>query len=165
MGRPRTSSSRATSRLDVTRAQRTGARSANSCFERSAAVADRPDSGRAAALALAECEPDLRDLFGQTRGPEPLVPGEPVAERGIVPAWLMPELSQLAASDNLSALLERAPVDLRVNTARAVREDMQAAFEGASLTPLSPWGIRLPPDTRVDDHPESPRARRSPGRG
>ncbi len=26
-------------------------------------------------------------------------------------------------------------------------------FDGASLTPLSPWGIRLPPDTRVDDHP------------
>jgi 16S rRNA (cytosine967-C5)-methyltransferase len=118
------------------------------------AVADRPDSGRAAILALAEAEPDLHDLFGQTRGAEPLVPDESVAKRGIVPAWLMPELSPFAASDDLSALLERAPVDLRVNVARAVREDMLAAFDGASLTPLSPWGIRLPPDTRVDDHPE-----------
>jgi 16S rRNA (cytosine967-C5)-methyltransferase len=26
-------------------------------------------------------------------------------------------------------------------------------FEGAAATPLSPWGMRLPSDSRVDDHP------------
>ena len=30
---------------------------------------------------------------------------------------------------------------------------MVEAFEGAEPTPLSPWGLRLPPDSRVDDHP------------
>ncbi|NUS99451.1 MAG: RsmB/NOP family class I SAM-dependent RNA methyltransferase [Sphingomonas sp.] len=117
------------------------------------AVADPPVSGRSAILSLAEAERHLLDLFGEPRGPEPLGSDEPVAERGIVPAWLLPELSPLAASDDLSALLERAPVDLRVNVARASREDMLAAFEGSSPTPISPWGIRLPPDSRIDDHP------------
>jgi 16S rRNA (cytosine967-C5)-methyltransferase len=27
-------------------------------------------------------------------------------------------------------------------------------FPGSVATPLSPWGIRLPPDSRVDDHPD-----------
>jgi 16S rRNA (cytosine967-C5)-methyltransferase len=51
------------------------------------------------------------------------------------------------------ALLERAPLDLRVNAARAGRDAMLAQFPGAVPTRLSPWGLRLPPDTRVDDHP------------
>jgi 16S rRNA (cytosine967-C5)-methyltransferase len=51
------------------------------------------------------------------------------------------------------ALLERAPLDLRVNVSRIARDEMRAQFEDASATPLSPWGLRLPPDSRVDDHP------------
>src|SRR4029434_7392034 len=35
------------------------------------AVAERPESGRAAVLALAEDDPSLLDLFGEPRGPEP----------------------------------------------------------------------------------------------
>jgi 16S rRNA (cytosine967-C5)-methyltransferase len=30
---------------------------------------------------------------------------------------------------------------------------MLAEFEGAEPTPISPWGIRLPPDSRIDDSP------------
>ncbi len=30
---------------------------------------------------------------------------------------------------------------------------MAAEFDEAELTGLSPWGLRLPADTRVDDHP------------
>ena len=41
-------------------------------------------------------------------------------------------------------------------------DDMLGQFDGATPTPLSPWGIRLPPDSRVDDHPAY---RRGPGRG
>jgi 16S rRNA (cytosine967-C5)-methyltransferase len=51
------------------------------------------------------------------------------------------------------ALLERAPLDLRVNAARAARDELLGQFPGAEATPVSPWGLRLPPDTRVDDHP------------
>src|SRR5678815_659127 len=51
------------------------------------ALAQRPSSGRAAVLALAEDDPSLNDLFGEPRGPEPLVDGEEVSERGVVPEW------------------------------------------------------------------------------
>jgi 16S rRNA (cytosine967-C5)-methyltransferase len=50
-------------------------------------------------------------------------------------------------------LLERAPLDFRVNVARASRRDLLGEFAAAEPTALSPWGIRLPPNSRVDDHP------------
>src|SRR5678815_2750003 len=49
------------------------------------AVAERPESGRAAVLALAQQEPELLNLFGEPRGPEPLADGEAGAETGSVP--------------------------------------------------------------------------------
>ena len=117
------------------------------------AVAESPETGRAAVLALAQSDSSLLDLFGEPRGPEPLIDGESTAEAGVIPAWLNSELSPLVGPDEWSALLERAPLDLRVNVARTSREDVLPRFEGAQPTPLSPWGIRLPADSRVDDHP------------
>lgn len=114
---------------------------------------ERPDSGRSAVLALAEEEPGLLDLFGQPRGPEPVAKGEPAARSGCVPEWLQPELSALASANEWPALLERAPLDLRANAARVSREAVLGAFDGAARTPLSPWGVRLAADTRIDDHP------------
>jgi 16S rRNA (cytosine967-C5)-methyltransferase len=114
--------------------------------------AERPDSGRAAIVGLAEYEPELRDLFGEVRGPDALVDGEAAAAAAFVPEWLVPELSPMVSDAEWSALLERAPLDLRVNVARTSREKMLHGFPGAVATPLSPWGIRLPVDSRVDDH-------------
>jgi len=116
------------------------------------AVAERPKSGRSAVLALREEDPSLDGLFGEVRGPEPLVESEEVSPRGIVPEWLAPELSPLVESAEWPSLLERAPLDLRANAARTDRDDMVAEFESAQPTPLSPWGIRLPSQTRIDDH-------------
>jgi 16S rRNA (cytosine967-C5)-methyltransferase len=115
--------------------------------------AERPDSARAAILGLVDDDPALAALFGETRGPEPIVDGEARAEAGAVPRWLVPELSPLVGEAEWPALLERAPVDLRVNAARASRDALLDQFPGAAATPLSPWGMRLPPDSRVDDHP------------
>ena len=117
------------------------------------AVAERPESGRSAVLALAEDDPALFDLFGEPRGPEPVTQGEPMASRAVVPAWLAQELSLLVTPGEWPALLERAPLDLRVNAARASRDELLGELKGAVPTPLSPWGIRLPADSRVDDHP------------
>lgn len=114
-------------------------------------TAERPESGRAAILGLAKDDPDLLGLFGQPRGPEPLREGEPASDAGVVPDWLVPELSPLAGPEEWPALMERAPLDLRVNHARTSREAMLAAFPQAQPTPLSPWGLRLPPDSRIDD--------------
>jgi len=123
-----------------------------SVFRAIRAVAERPASGRAALLALAVSDPSLLDSFGEPRGPEPMIAGELAAARGAVPDWITPELSDLVSQDEWQALLDRAPVDLRVNAARANRDELVLEFECGIATPLSPWGIRLPPDSRIDDH-------------
>jgi len=115
---------------------------------------ERPESGRAAVVGLANDEPGLFELFGEPRGPEPLVEGEAVSAPGIVPGWLVTELSPLLPADEWPALVERALLDLRVNVARTTREAMHAAFAEAEPTGISPWGLRLPADTRVDDRSE-----------
>jgi 16S rRNA (cytosine967-C5)-methyltransferase len=115
--------------------------------------AERPGSGRSAIIGLATDETELCALFGEPRGPEALHEGEPEAPAGRVPQWLRSELSPLVAEDEWSALLERAPLDLRVNISRGSRDEALQHFDGATPTPLSPWGIRLPSDSRVDDHP------------
>ena len=115
--------------------------------------AERPESGRAAVLGLVDDEPALLELFGEPRGPEPLNDGESTAKPGFVPDWIVPELSPLVGAVEWPALLERAPLDLRVNVAKVSREEVLTQFPPAEPTALSPWGIRLPPDSRVDDHP------------
>jgi 16S rRNA (cytosine967-C5)-methyltransferase len=114
-------------------------------------TAERPDSGRTAMIGLAREDPELLARFGEPRGPEPLQEGEQASPPGIVPEWLIPELSPLVGSGEWPALLERAPLDLRINAARTTREALIASFPGAEPTPLSPWGLRLPPDTRIDE--------------
>jgi 16S rRNA (cytosine967-C5)-methyltransferase len=106
-----------------------------------------PTSGRAAMLGIA---PELFD--GSPHGPA-IAEGEAAAQAGLIPQWIEQELSPLITPDEWPALLERAPLDLRVHTASTIWQNLQAAFPGADRTPLSPWGIRLSPDTKVDDHP------------
>ncbi|HEV8407803.1 MAG TPA: RsmB/NOP family class I SAM-dependent RNA methyltransferase [Sphingomicrobium sp.] len=115
--------------------------------------AERPESGRAAIVGLAGEDPDLLDLFGQPRGPRPLKAEEPAAPAGLVPLWLTRELSALVSCEEWPALLERAALDIRVNVAKTSRRRVLDEFPEGTPTPLSPWGIRLPPNSRIDDHP------------
>ena len=115
--------------------------------------AERPGGGRAAVLGLAADDPALIGHFGEPRGPAPRADGEEAAPAGLVPDWLQRELSPLLEEAEWSALLERAPLDLRVNVARSSRDELLSQFDAAAPTPFSPWGIRLPADSRVDDHP------------
>ena len=114
---------------------------------------ERPDSGRSVALGLVEDEPELRTLFGESRGPEAIKDGEAASPASAMPEWLTPFLSTLVAKAEWPSLLERAPLDLRVNISRTSRDQLLAEFDGATATPLSPWGVRLPSDSRIDDHP------------
>lgn len=116
--------------------------------------AERPEDGRAAIVGLARQEPELSDLFGQPRGPEPIGEDEAGAPVGIVPQWLISELSPLIGREEWPTLIERAPLDLRVNVARATNKAMLERFREAAPTSLSPWGLRLPPDSRIDDTTE-----------
>ena len=114
-------------------------------------TAERPESGRSAIVGLANDDTNLLELFGQPRGPEALVDGEPASQAGSISKWLISELSPLIDKEEWKALLERAPLDLRVNVARTTREAMIREFADAEPTALSPWGLRLPPDSRIDE--------------
>ena len=58
-------------------------------------TAERPETGRAVVLGLVQDEPELMGRFGEPRGPEPVQAGEAEAPGGLVPQWLVPELSQI----------------------------------------------------------------------
>ena len=115
--------------------------------------AEAPASGRAAAIGLAESDPELVPLFGDGRGPEPLRDGEAGAPASLIPEWIVPELSRLVGAEEWPSLLDRAPLDLRANVARTGRDALLAELPEAQPTPHSPWGLRLAADSRVDDHP------------
>jgi 16S rRNA (cytosine967-C5)-methyltransferase len=115
---------------------------------------ERPAGGRAAMLGLVEDDQQLASLFdGLAHGPAQRAADEHGAPASLLPEWVKPLLSSHMAEAEWPALLARAPLDLRINVARTSREAMAALFDGARPTRLSPWGVRLPPDTRVDDHP------------
>src|SRR5437763_11529293 len=58
-------------------------------------TAERPETGRAAILGLAEEEPELVELFGEPRGPESRALQEQAAPPALVPDWIIPEISAL----------------------------------------------------------------------
>ena len=115
--------------------------------------AEAPANGRSAIIGLAQGEPELAACFGLERGPAPIAEGETGTPAATVPSWLVPELSPLLNETEWPALLDRAPIDLRVNISRTSREEVLRAFPTGVPTPLSPWGIRMPPESRVDDQP------------
>src|SRR3982751_3089371 len=115
--------------------------------------AERPENGRSAMIGLAIDEGDIAAAFdGSAHGPQP-IGAEPAPMASLVPEWIQAQLSSLVSPVEWPALLERAPLDLRVNVARTSREAMVEAFPAATATNLSPWGIRLPAESRVDQRP------------
>lgn len=115
------------------------------------ACGERPESGRAAVLALVEADPALAALFdGSPHGPRPLSPGERPAERGVAPGWLLDRLraSGLEEAD-IGSLVGRAPLDLRVNRLGADPAEIAAVLPGAEPIPGLPDALRLPAGTDV----------------
>ena len=111
-----------------------------------------PASGRAAMLALVAGDPSLAATFdGSAHGPQAIEPGEPVAQAGVAPAWLAERLaaSGIAESD-LPALVERAPLDLRVNTLRTTRDALLAELGAGEAIPALSDGVRLPQGHNAD---------------
>lgn len=110
-----------------------------------------PVNARAAIVALADDDPDLAATFdGSSYGPSPIVDGEPRAERSFAPAWLVDALRSGGLDDaDLAALLERAPLDIRVNRLLTDRDTLLAELGGEPAADL-PDAIRLPADTLPD---------------
>ena len=115
---------------------------------------ERPVSGRAALLGLVQDEPELDALFdGSPHGPAIITDGEEVAPASTAPVWLQDRFDPLLDAADLEALLDRAPLDLRVNRLKGDVAAALAAVPEARATSLSPIGLRLPEGFRVDDMP------------
>ncbi|TGX55901.1 RsmB/NOP family class I SAM-dependent RNA methyltransferase [Sphingomonas gei] len=116
---------------------------------------ERPETGRAAMLTLVAQRPEIAATFdGSPYGPVSIEPSEPVATAGYAPGWL---IKKLRASDipieEQAALLGRAPLDIRVNRLKATRDQIAAELPGAEPLAFLPDGLRLPPETKVDQLP------------
>ncbi len=107
-----------------------------------------PVNARAAIVTLAESDQDLAATFdGSSYGPAPIAAEEPRAEPAYAPAWLADALRNSGLNDaDLAALLERAPLDIRVNRLRTDRDTLLDELGGELATDL-PDAIRLPADT------------------
>ena len=113
------------------------------------ACGEIPDGGRAALLRLSAGDPNLSALFdGSNHGPAPVGPGEPVAKGGIAPAWLEQRLAASdIAGDEAVALLERAPLDIRVN---ALKPGAASLPQGGADIGIA-GAVRYPHGARIED--------------
>ncbi|WP_445193161.1 RsmB/NOP family class I SAM-dependent RNA methyltransferase [Sphingomonas sp. Tas61C01] len=116
---------------------------------------DLPPSGRAALIRVAADDPALAESFdGSPYGPAPIAADEPVAAPGIAPNWLVDLLLRSGiARAQMPALIDRAPLDVRVDPAKATRDEIIAAIPDATPTPHAPDGVRLPAGTNVEALP------------
>ena len=113
---------------------------------------DRPESGRAALLGLADEDPAVAMLFDGTRhGPAVASAGEERAARGVAPAWLLDRMPAHLDAAEREALLGRAPLDLRVNRLKGDVEAVMREFPDAVPAPHAAYGLRLPANVRVED--------------
>jgi len=106
-----------------------------------------PASGRTAMLRLVAEDETLALLFdGSQYGPIPIDPAEPVAAAGIAPEWLERALAASGiAGDEASALLARAPLDVRINALKEGLADLPSGGEPCVS------GHRYPHGTRIED--------------
>jgi len=110
-----------------------------------------PASGRAALAGLALDDPAVAELFdGAAHAPAPLAQDEPASGASPLPAWLHPLLDPLVTPPEWPALLERAPLDLRVNRLRGTVEEACALIPEARPTRHAVMGLRLPEGFQVE---------------
>lgn len=109
-----------------------------------------PISGRAAMLRLVQTDPELGALFtGEGHAPEPVGDVELPADGGLAPSWLVEALTASGVDgDEAAALLNRAPLDLRVNTLKASRGALELPLIGEKLA--APNALRFESGTQVE---------------
>lgn len=115
------------------------------------ACGERPKTGRAAMLTLAEDDPALAATFdGGPHAPAPIGAEERAADRGVAPAWLLERLRASGLDEGeLAATIDRAPLDLRVNRLRAEPSEIAARLPEAQPIAGLPDALRLTPGTDV----------------
>ncbi len=113
-----------------------------------------PLNARAAFVAMADNDGEMAALFdGSGYGPDAISADEPRASGQTLPEWILPLLSPLIDVDEQSALLERAPLDIRVNSAKVDRASVAAELPEAQILEQSPYALRLPTGFPIANHP------------
>lgn len=106
---------------------------------------ERPENGRSAMVVLADRDSELAALFdGLAYGPAPIAADEARAASGVLPDWVKPLFSALVTEGEYPALLERAPLDIRVNRLIADRDAVAEKLPDATALAESRDGLRLP---------------------
>jgi 16S rRNA (cytosine967-C5)-methyltransferase len=114
---------------------------------------ERPDHARAAFVAMADDDAALAAMFdGAGYGAAAITADEARAKGGPLPHWLLPHFSALIDTSEQSALLERAPLDVRVNALRTSRDAVLAELPDAQIMAQTPCGVRLPTGFALDGH-------------
>ncbi|MDQ2879005.1 MAG: RsmB/NOP family class I SAM-dependent RNA methyltransferase [Pseudomonadota bacterium] len=111
-----------------------------------------PSNGRAAMVGLAREDAAIAATFdGSAHGPLPIAPDEEGSRAGTAPAWIG---KRFKASDvdpvEAAALVERAPLDLRINRAKAGEDAAKFADLGAVAIDGLADALRLPAGTAID---------------
>jgi len=108
-----------------------------------------PATGRAAMVAMADEDAALAALFdGSPHGPPPIRPDEPRAREGALPAWIMPSLAALLDGEERTALLDRAPLHVRVRPGSEAA--LRAQWPDAMPIPGTRAGFALAPGADVE---------------
>ena len=114
---------------------------------------ERPDNARAAFVAMADNDADLAALFdGSDYGPPAIGANEPRSGGGLLPQWILPHFAGLIDETERKALLDRAPLDLRVNALKTSRDEVASEFPEVEELPQSPFALRLPTGQAIDSH-------------
>jgi 16S rRNA (cytosine967-C5)-methyltransferase len=121
-----------------------------------------PESGRAGFIGHARANaPDLLGLFTGTadavgHAPLALVAGEAEATPSLAPGWQLDQLRQRFGGSSpafVRALLTRAPLDLRVNTLCANRNELLIELPELAPTQWTHDGLRAPTGLNVETLP------------
>ncbi|KKC25956.1 RsmB/NOP family class I SAM-dependent RNA methyltransferase [Sphingomonas sp. SRS2] len=108
---------------------------------------DPPAHGRAALIGLAREDSELAAAFdGSPHTPAPITDDEVSTRPGVLPRWLAKRIDR----SEHAALLERAPLDIRVNSRKTDRDAVAAMLPDAVPTPHVPNGLRLPEGSAVE---------------
>ncbi|HSJ77869.1 MAG TPA: RsmB/NOP family class I SAM-dependent RNA methyltransferase, partial [Erythrobacter sp.] len=109
-----------------------------------------PENGRAAMLAVATQDESVAALFdGSPHGPAPRADGEVIAKTGLAPKWLAAALRASGlGGPEIAALLDRAPLDIRVNALKADRATIELPEAGEPLA--ASQALRFASGTQVE---------------
>ena len=114
---------------------------------------ERPENARAAFIAMADADDNLAALFdGSDYGPPAIGANEPRSGGGLLPQWILPHFAGLIDETERKALLDRAPLDLRVNALKTSRDEVASEFPEVEALPQSPFALRLPTGQAIDSH-------------